>query len=139
MFYTYLLASKRNGTLYAGSTDDLAHRICEHREKARAGFTARYGVNVLVWFEAHESREAAFRRERRIKEWRRSWKLLLIEDANPTWRDLRRPVELALSAYSSMTQSEEALVRRVDHPAVHQGHAHRALKPAPVEWRVLGF
>jgi len=68
MFYTYILASKRNGTLYTGSTDDLARRIYEHKVRARGGFTARYGVDRLVWFEAHESREAAFLRERRIKE-----------------------------------------------------------------------
>jgi len=88
VFYTYILASGRNGTIYTGSTDDLIKRVWEHKEKLRRGFTAKYGVHILVWYEAHESREAAFRRERRIKEWRRSWKLLLIEERNPTWRDL---------------------------------------------------
>ncbi len=88
MFATYILASRRNGTLYVGSTDDLAKRIWEHREKARQGFTARYNVTHLVWFESHETREVAFRRERRIKEWRRSWKIILIEERNPGWRDL---------------------------------------------------
>ena len=88
MFYTYILASRRNGTLYTGHTDDLAHRIFEHKQKARGGFTAKYGVQILVWFESHEERGAAFRRERQIKEWRRVWKLRLIEENNPTWRDL---------------------------------------------------
>lgn len=88
MFHTYILASGRNGTLYTGSTDDLARRVYQHREKMIPGFTARYGVNMLVWFEPHETREGAFRRERRIKEWRRSWKLHLIEEMNPDWRDL---------------------------------------------------
>ncbi len=68
MFYTYIVASKRNGTLYTGSTDSIVRRGCEHREKLRAGFTATYGVSVLVWFEPHDTREAAVRRERQIKE-----------------------------------------------------------------------
>lgn len=88
MFYTYILASRRNGTLYTGSTDDLAKRVYEHRERARRGFTSKYEVHILVWFESFEMRESAFRRERQIKEWRRAWKLHLIEEANPTWRDL---------------------------------------------------
>lgn len=88
MFYTYILASRRNGTLYTGSTDDLAKRVFEHKAKVRAGFTARYDVDKLVWFEPFEDRENAFRRERRIKEWRRPWKLRLIGETNPDWRDL---------------------------------------------------
>jgi putative endonuclease len=88
VFYTYILASRRNGTLYAGSTDNLARRMVEHQEGALRGFSTRYGVHRLVWFEGHETREAAFRRERQIKEWRRIWKLHLIEDANPDWIDL---------------------------------------------------
>jgi putative endonuclease len=88
MFYTYIVASQRNGTIYVGSTDGLVKRMREHRDKVRPGFTAQYGVSRLVWYEAHDTRESAFRRERRIKEWRRSWKLLLIEDRNPTWDDL---------------------------------------------------
>ena len=88
MFDTSILASQRNGTLYTGSTDDLARRVFEHREKVRHGFTARYHVDKLVWFQAFELRENAFRRERQIKEWRRAWKLRLIEEMNPDWRDL---------------------------------------------------
>jgi len=88
MFHTYIIASRRNGTIYAGSTDDLIKRVWEHKEKVRKGFTAKHDVHILVWCEAHESREAAFRRERQIKEWRRSWKLRMIEEDNPTWRDL---------------------------------------------------
>ncbi|GGL45155.1 GIY-YIG nuclease family protein [Caulobacter rhizosphaerae] len=87
-FYTYIVASRRNGTLYVGSTDDLVRRIEEHREYRRDGFTAKHGCTILVWYEVFESREETFRRERRIKEWRRSWKLMLIEAENPTWRDL---------------------------------------------------
>lgn len=87
-FYTYILASRRNGTLYTGSTDDLLKRVVEHHEKLRGGFTARYGVARLVWYEHHGTREGAFRRERQIKEWRREWKLDLIERTNPAWDDL---------------------------------------------------
>ncbi|WP_292021849.1 MULTISPECIES: GIY-YIG nuclease family protein [unclassified Brevundimonas] len=87
-FYTYILASRRNGTLCTGSTDDLIKRVAEHRDKLRAGFTRKYGVAMLVWYEIHETREAAFRRERQIKEWKRVWKLEVIERKNPAWADL---------------------------------------------------
>ncbi|KRA59959.1 GIY-YIG nuclease [Caulobacter sp. Root655] len=87
-FYTYIVVSGQNGTLYVGSTDDLPRRIEEHRDRLHDGFTAKYGCTILVWYEVFESRDEAFRRERRIKEWRRSWKLMLIEAENPTWRDL---------------------------------------------------
>jgi len=88
MFYAYIMASGPYGTLYTGSTDDLGRRVYEHREKVRPGFTAKYGVTKLVWYEAFEERENAFRRERRIKEWRRKWKVDLIEAMNPNWDDL---------------------------------------------------
>ena len=87
-FYTDLLASRRNGTLYVGSTENLSRRVWEHQEHVRQGFTALYGVHRLVWFEVHASRDGAFVRERRIKKWRRLWKLQLIEGSNPSWRDL---------------------------------------------------
>ena len=89
MFYVYILASRRHGTLYVGSTDDLARRVVEHEEGVRPGFTARYGVKTLVWYEAHNTRESAFVRERRIKTWNRLWKLELIGTGNPGWRDLK--------------------------------------------------
>jgi putative endonuclease len=88
VFYTYLLASKRYGTLYCGHTDDIAVRVWKHKEKIFRGFTARYGVHCLVWYEAHETRDAAFRRERQIKKWNRAWKISLIEENNPWWNDL---------------------------------------------------
>src|SRR5262245_55943718 len=87
-FYTYLLASAPYGTLYCGHTDSLPGRIWKHREKIYSGFTAKYGVTRLVWYEVFESREGAFRRERRIKKWERAWKVRLIEEMNPTWSDL---------------------------------------------------
>ena len=85
MFYTYLLASKPYGTLYCGHTDDIAERVWRHKEKIYPGFTAKYGIHILVWYEAHETRESAFQRERRIKKWNRAWKINLIEENNPYW------------------------------------------------------
>jgi len=84
----YILASKRNGTLYIGVTSDLLKRIWEHRNDMVEGFTRRYGVHRLVWYEVHESMESAIEREKRLKEWKRKWKLELIERSNPDWRDL---------------------------------------------------
>ncbi len=87
-FYTYIMASRRNGTLYTGSTDDMGLRAWQHAQGVGSKFTAQYGVTTLVWFEAHETRDAAFHRERQIKKWNRQWKLRLIEEMNPGWHDL---------------------------------------------------
>jgi putative endonuclease len=88
MFFVYMLASQPHGTLYVGMTDDLIRRVWEHKMKLVPGFTAKYGVDRLVWFEAHQTREAAWRREKQIKEWKRAWKIELIERDNPHWVDL---------------------------------------------------
>ena len=87
-FFVYILASERNGTLYTGMTDDLVKRVWQHRNKVIPGFTQRYGVKMLVWYEPHDSRESAFMQERRLKKWNRAWKLALIEQKNPRWQDL---------------------------------------------------
>ncbi len=84
----YLLASKRNGTLYVGVTSDLVKRVWEHKNHLVDGFTKRYGVDRLVWYEVHETMESAIGREKAIKEWKRAWKLKLIEEVNPDWKDL---------------------------------------------------
>lgn len=84
----YLLASKRNGTLYVGVTSDLIKRIWEHKNNVVEGFTKRYRVHILVWYEPHVSMESAIGREKAIKAWKRDWKLELIERDNPDWRDL---------------------------------------------------
>ena len=84
----YIFASKRNGTLYIGVTSDLVKRVWEHRNNTGEGFTKRYGVHQLVWYEMHEGVESAIEREKQLKEWRRKWKLELIESTNPSWRDL---------------------------------------------------
>ena len=86
--WVYILASKRNGTLYVGVTSNLARRIHEHREGLLEGFTKRYDVKMLVWAERHESMMAAIQREKNIKHWPRKWKVDLIERQNPEWRDL---------------------------------------------------
>lgn len=88
MFYVYILASKPYGTLYIGMTSDLVRRIWEHKNGLVPGFTKRYGINRLVWYEAHESGEAALQREKQIKEWKRDWKINLIECDNRHWNDL---------------------------------------------------
>ncbi len=84
----YILASGWNGTLYVGVTSDLVKRIWEHKSDLVPGFTNKYRVHDLVWFEQHQSMESAILREKAIKEWKRAWKIELIETANPEWRDL---------------------------------------------------
>ncbi len=84
----YILASRRNGTLYTGVTSDLVKRVWEHKTDVRPGFTRRYGVHTLVWYELHDDMESAILREKRLKKWNRSWKLRLIEELNPEWEDL---------------------------------------------------
>ena len=88
MFFVYMLASQPHGTLYVGMTDDLIRRIWQHKSELVPGFTAKYGVDRLVWSEAHQTREATWRREKQIKEWKRAWKIELIERDNPQWIDL---------------------------------------------------
>ena len=84
----YILASRRNGTLYVGVTSDLSRRAWEHKTGIVEGFTKRYGVQLLVYAEFHATMEEAILREKRIKTWRRAWKIALIERTNPAWRDL---------------------------------------------------
>jgi putative endonuclease len=89
-YFVYILASKRNGTLYVGVTNDLDRRIREHREGTADGFTKKYGVHRLVHFEAFGEIDDAIRRETRLKKWKRQWKIDLIQSANVEWRDLHR-------------------------------------------------
>ena len=86
--YVYIMASQRNGTLYIGVTSDLIKRVYEHKEKLIKGFTSKYNVNKLVYFEVHSDIAEAILREKRIKKWNRVWKLKLIEKINPHWKDL---------------------------------------------------
>ena len=87
-YFVYILASKRNGTLYVGVTNDLSRRISAHKTKAVPGFTKQYGVDKLVLVEGYSSIDEARARERTLKKWRRAWKLELIEKDNPGWKDL---------------------------------------------------
>ena len=87
-YYIYIFASKRNGTLYIGITNDLTRRIFEHRTGLINGFTKKYSVNKLVYFESTNDVNAAILREKRLKKWKRQWKIELIEKSNPDWNDL---------------------------------------------------
>ena len=93
-FYVYIMASKRNGTLYIGVTSDLVKRTWVHKNKMIEGFTKKYKVDRLVYYEAHSSPESAILREKRMKKWRRAWKKRLIEEKNPEWKDLYNDIVL---------------------------------------------
>ena len=86
--FAYIMASQRNGTVYTGSTSNLVQRAYQHRTGLIGGFTKENGCKLLVWFEAHDDLQEARRRERQIKKWNRMWKLRIIEEANPEWKDL---------------------------------------------------
>ena len=87
-FYVYMLASGKHGTLYLGVTNNLVRRVYEHKQKVVPGFTSRYGVDRLVWFEVYDDAINAITREKHVKTWRRDWKIRLIEETNPDWSDL---------------------------------------------------
>lgn len=88
----YIMASQRNGTLYIGVTSDLSSRVWQHTHDQVPGFTQRHRIHTLVWYEVHDTMESAIRREKAIKEWKRAWKIKLIEDQNPYWRDLSKEI-----------------------------------------------
>ncbi len=87
-YFVYLLASRRHGTLYLGVTNNLSRRVWEHKQKIYRGFSSKYGVARLVWYELHERIDEAIAREKSLKKWRRDWKIGLIEEFNPDWLDL---------------------------------------------------
>jgi len=91
-FYIYILASKKRGTLYIGVTSDLVRRIWEHKSHFIDGFTKKYDVTQLVYYEEHANAEEAIHREKRLKEWQRQWKIELIEHFNPEWKDLYKDI-----------------------------------------------
>lgn len=82
------MTNKRNGTLYIGVTSDLIKKVWEHKNSLAGGFTKRYGLHHLIWYELHETMESTILREKRLKNWKRDWKLKLVEETNPDWRDL---------------------------------------------------
>lgn len=90
MFFVYIVTNKPNGTLYIGQTDNLAKRMLEHQTKAYPGFSRKYGCTKLVWFELHETRASVVLREKRMKEWKRAWKIKRIVEQNPNWEDLSK-------------------------------------------------
>ena len=87
-YYVYILASQRNGTLYVGVTSDLPLRVAQHKEEVVEGFTKKYAVHRLVYYEVYNDISEAIRREKRLKRWERAWKIALIEEKNPQWKDL---------------------------------------------------
>jgi putative endonuclease len=87
-YYIYILASQKNGTLYIGVTNDLERRVLEHKQKVNEGFTSKYNVNLLVYFESFQYINDAILREKRLKKWNRQWKINLIEEENKEWNDL---------------------------------------------------
>lgn len=91
-YFVYILASKPRGTLYVGVTKSLTRRIFEHKHKLIEGFTERYDVNLLVWYESSESIESAIAYEKKLKRWRREWKIEMIEEQNPEWVDLYQQI-----------------------------------------------
>ena len=97
--WVYILTNKKMGTLYVGSTSDLIGRVWQHKNKAIPGFTSKYNVDKLVYYEWHNRLDDMVKRERQIKDWRRAWKLRLIIDNNPDWRDLYNDI-LIQSGYS---------------------------------------
>ena len=92
-FYVYIMASKRNGTLYIGITSDLIKRVWQHKHKIVEGFTKKYNVTQLVYFEQYQDPENAIKREKRLKQYNRKWKMNLIEKTNPKWKDLYKELE----------------------------------------------
>jgi putative endonuclease len=87
VYYVYILASRKHGTLHLGMTNDLVRRVHQHKSRATSGFTSRYGVDRLVWFECYDDPVSAITREKELKKWRRDWKIRLIEETNPDWLD----------------------------------------------------
>ena len=86
-YYVYILASQKHGTLYLGITNDLVRRVFQHKNKVSSGFSSRFGVDRLVWFECYDNPVSAITREKKLKKWRRDWKIRLIEETNPDWLD----------------------------------------------------
>jgi putative endonuclease len=120
-FYVYMMASRRNGTLYCGVTNELVRRVAEHRKGMAKGFTAKYGVTRLVWFEQHSDINEAILREKRIKKWNRAWKIALIEAENRDWRDLAldlglEPLPVVIPAKAGIQSGAGDAVQKIGSP-----------------------
>ena len=105
----YILANKKNGTLYVGVTSDLIKRVWEHKNNLVYGFTKRYSVHKLMWYELHETMISAITREKTLKNWKRAWKMELIEENNPLWRDLYETIS-PLDSGSNCLRSKQSSV-----------------------------
>ena len=108
----YILASKRNGVLYVGVTSDISNRVNLHKQDLIEGFTKKYGVHLLVYYEMHDTMPEAIRREKQLKKWNRAWKVRLIEQLNPEWRDLwEESGEVQMSGPGGRDAPDESLER----------------------------
>ena len=122
-FWVYILANRRGGTLYVGVTNDLVRRAFEHREGLIPGFTKRYGIKTLVYYERHDTAAAAIQREKNIKHWPREWKIDLIISINPDWRDLYDEIAQFSSSSGCVTRGQKRVEdarRRAYDPRVHR-------------------
>jgi putative endonuclease len=117
LYFVYMLASRRNGTLYIGVTNDVVRRTYEHMNDLVEGFTKKYGVHRLVWYETHEEANVAIAREKQLKGWNRSWKIKLIEKNNPGWNDLYRWFAGEVEAMSPPGCSHAAATHSLTSPA----------------------
>jgi putative endonuclease len=111
--YVYIMANRRNGTLYVGVTSNLVRRVWEHKHDLVEGFTKRYSLHLLVYFERFPDIRKAIMREKRLKKWNRAWKLRLIEEMNPTWRDLYKEYCASMNLHSALDHSDENLDSRL--------------------------
>ncbi len=121
-YYVYILASRKDGAIYVGMTNDIVRRVYEHRIKAVPGFTSKYNITRLVWFEIYDDATTAITREKELKKWKRSWKIQLIETQNPDWNDL---YESNLQVGSSFRDSPQDQTRTLGIP----GFARRRERP----------
>jgi putative endonuclease len=123
LYFVYILASRRNGTLYVGVTNDVMNRTRQHKEKLIEGFTKKHGVHILVWFEMHGDIREAIAREKRLKRWNRAWKIKLIEENNSGWNDLygRLLGEIALPDIPGITTPYTHLSSPASRAAAREG------------------
>jgi putative endonuclease len=140
----YMLASQRNGTLYIGVTSNLIQRVWQHKEGLVEGFTQKYGVKILVWYEQHETMESAISREKAMKKWLRDWKVKTIEQANPDWRDLWPEITGESPQAGLSTEVESSPTYVIPAHAGIQPNKHPAIQPNafaqanPVDSRMRG-
>ena len=130
-----MMSSKPNGTLYIGVTSDLVKRVWEHKNNQADGFTKKYGVHTLVWYEQHEAMESAIVREKQIKKWNRQWKIQLINEFNPTWRDLYSEILWKMdSRFRENDILEWVILIEINYPSGGSGFIHTIDLEISIGW-----